>query len=251
MKSSLRILSRTASVGMMALAAVMFSCNKIPSETAQGTLSWNFSQRMLTRATVDLPDTDAFILTVKNSAGDVLYEGAYGDSPESMLVNPGSYTVKAVSRVFEKPEFSAPQFGDEQVVVVQSGTSTKARLNCTQLNSGLRMRLDSEFGATYPNGSVAVSSAEGNLKYSQTENRIGYFKAGNVSVSLDDGTTSKILLTRYLEACEVLTLGISCPAIEPPKPDAGNGIFITVDTSRVWSSYDYEIGSAPWPEPIS
>ena len=71
---------------------------------------------MLTRATVDLPDTDAFILTVKNSAGDVLYEGAYGDSPESMLVNPGSYTVKAVSRVFEKPEFSAPQFGDEQVV---------------------------------------------------------------------------------------------------------------------------------------
>ena len=101
MKSSLRILSRTASVGMMALAAVMFSCNKIPSETAQGTLSWNFSQRMLTRATVDLPDTDAFILTVKNSAGDVLYEGAYGDSPESMLVNPGSYTVKAVSRVFE------------------------------------------------------------------------------------------------------------------------------------------------------
>ena len=238
MKSSLRILSRTASVGMMALAAVMFSCNKIPSETAQGTLSWNFSQRMLTRATVDLPDTDAFILTVKNSAGDVLYEGAYGDSPESMLVNPGSYTVKAVSRVFEKPEFSAPQFGDEQVVVVQSGTSTKARLNCTQLNSGLRMRLDSEFGATYPNGSVTVSSAEGNLKYSQTENRIGYFKAGNVSVSLDDGTTSKILLTRYLEACEVLTLGISCPAIEPPKPDAGNGISITVDTSRVSSSYN-------------
>ena len=194
MKSSLRILSRTASVGMMALAAVMFSCNKIPSETAQGTLSWNFSQRMLTRATVDLPDTDAFILTVKNSAGDVLYEGAYG-------------------------------------------------------NSGLRMRLDSEFGATYPNGSVTVSSAEGNLKYSQTENRIGYFKAGNVSVSLDDGTTSKILLTRYLEACEVLTLGISCPAIEPPKPDAGNGISITVDTSRVWSSYDYEIGSGQGADP--
>ncbi len=249
MKSSLRILSRTASVGMMALAAVMFSCNKIPSETAQGTLSWNFSQRMLTRATVDLPDTDAFILTVKNSAGDVLYEGAYGDSPESMLVNPGSYTVKAVSRVFEKPEFSAPQFGDGQVVVVQSGTSTKARLNCTQLNSGLRMRLDSEFGATYPNGSVTVSSAEGNLKYSQTENRIGYFKAGNVSVSLDDGTTSKILLTRYLEACEVLTLGISCPAIEPPKPDAGNGISITVDTSRVWSGYDYEIGSGQGADP--
>lgn len=249
MKSSIRILSKVTTAGVMALSAVVLSCNKIPPENAQGTLSWNFSQRVFTRSTVDLPDTDAFILTVKNSAGDVLYEGAYGDSPESMLVNPGSYTVKAVSRKFEKPEFSAPQFGDEQVVVVQSGTNTRARLNCTQLNSGLRMKLDSDFDAAYPKGSVMVSSAEGNLKYGRSEKRIGYFKEGNVTVSLDDGSSSKVLLTRYLEACEVLTLGISCPAVEPPKPGAGNGISISVDTNRVWSRYDYEIGSGQGADP--
>lgn len=100
MKTSVRILPKVAATGMMALAVAVISCNKVPSEDARGTLCWNFSSRALTRSTVDLPDTDAFILTVRNSAGDVLYEGAYGNSPESMLVNPGNYTVKAVSRTF-------------------------------------------------------------------------------------------------------------------------------------------------------
>ena len=249
MKSSIRILSKVTAVGVMALSAVVFSCNKVPSDSAQGTLSWNFSQRMSTRAAVDLPDTDAFILTVKNSAGDVLYEGAYGDSPESMMVNPGSYTVKAVSRAFEKPEFSAPQFGDEQVVVVQSGSNTKARLNCTQLNSGLRLRLDADFSTVYPRGSLVVSSADGELRYSRTEKRIGYFKSGNVTVNLDDGTTTKTLMNRFLEACEVLTLGISCPAVEPPTPGVSNGLSISVDTSRVWNNYDYKIGSGQSADP--
>ena len=243
MKNSFRILSKVAAAGMMALTALTLSCNKVPSETAQGTLSWNFSPRVFTRSTVDLPDTDAFVLTVKNSAGEVLYEGAYGDSPESMLVNPGSYTVKVVSMAFLKPEFSAPQFGDEQVVVVQSGANTKARLNCTQLNSGLRLKLDGKFNSTYPEGFVTVSSAEGDLKYGQTERRIGYFRPGNISVALNDGKSSKVLLTRFLEACEVLTLGISCPSAEPPKPGESAGLSITVDTSRVWSSFEYEIGT--------
>ncbi len=196
-----------------------------------------------------MPDTDAFILTVRNSAGDVLYEGAYGDSPESMLVNPGSYTVKAVSGIFLKPEFSAPQFGDEQVVVVQSGANTKVRLNCTQLNSGLRLKLDQTFKSTYPDGSVTVSSTEGELKYSQTENRIGYFKPGNVSVTLNDGISSKMLLTRYLEACEVLTLGMTCPSAEPPKPGESGGFSIRVDTSRIWNSFEYEVGSGQGADP--
>ena len=250
MKNSIRILTKAVAVGMAALTAATISCNKIPSEkTGQGTLSWTFSSRMFTRASVDLPDTDAFILTVKNSAGDVLYEGPYGDSPESMLVNPGNYTVKAVSRLFDKPEFSAPQFGDEQVVVVQSGTTTRARLNCTQLNAGLRLRLGEDFRSTYPQGSVTVSSAEGDLDYGLTENRIGYFKAGNVSVSLNDGTSAKVLLTRFLESCEILTLGITCPSIDPPKPGESAGLSITVDTSRVWNSYDYEIGSGQGADP--
>ena len=250
MKNSIGILTKVAGAAMAALTAVTLSCNKVPSENAaQGTLSWNFSSRMFTRAAVDLPDTDAFILTVKNSAGDVLYEGPYGDSPESMLVNPGSYTVKAVSRLFDKPEFSAPQFGDEQVVVVKSGTSAKARLKCTQFNAGLRLRLGDDFKSAYPLGSVKVSSSDGDLDYGLSEGRIGYFKPGNVSVSLNDGSSSRSLITRFLEACEILTLGVTCPSTEPPVSGEGGGLSITVDTSRVWNNYEFEIGSGQGADP--
>ena len=249
MKNSIRILLRTAVIGAMALAVAAVSCNKIPSENVQGTLSWNFSLRLSTRSALDLPDTDAFVLTVKNSAGETLYEGAYGDSPESMLLNPGSYTVKAVSRKFEKPEFSAPQFGDEQIVVVQSGKEAKARLNCTQLNSGVRLKIDSDFKSVYPNGSIKVTSSDGDLGFGLSEKRIGYFNPGNVSVVMNDGTSSNVLLTRFLDPCEILTLGISCPSSKPSDPEKGGRLAITVDTSRVWNNLSYEIGSGTGGEP--
>lgn len=249
MKISVRSLSMATIVGIAALATATLSCNKVPSQDAQGTLSWNFSSGMLTRAAVDLPDTDAFVLTVKNSAGEVLYEGAYGDSPESILVNPGSYTVKVVSVKFEKPAFSKPQFGDEQVAVVKAGTGTNVRLNCTQLNSGLRLRLGSDFKTAYPGGAVTVSSTDGELKYGPAEDRIGYFKAGNVTVELNDGNATKTLMTRFLEPCEILTLGISCPSFDPPRPGEKTSITISVDTSRVWNDYDFEIGSEQGADP--
>lgn len=249
MDNSVKTLSRLAAAVVIVLTASVLSCNKIPTENAQGTLCWNFSSGVSTRSTVDLPDTDAFILTVRNSAGEVLYEGRYGDSPESMLVNPGTYTVKAVSRRFDKPEFSAPQFGDEQVVVVQSGMNTRACLNCSQLNSGLRLVLGSDFKATYPDGVVTVSSPDGDLKYGQTERRIGYFKPGTVAVKLYDGSSSRVLMNRFLEACEILSLGLSCPSITPPEQGEGSGLSIKLDTNRVWNSYDYEIGSGSGADP--
>lgn len=245
MKNSIRILLRTAVIGFALLALAVASCNKIPSESAQGTLSWNFSSRLSTRSALNLPDTDAFVLTVRNSAGETLYEGAYGSSPESMLVNPGSYTLKVVSRKFEKPEFSAPQFGDEQVIVVQAGKEAVARFRCSQLNSGLRLRIDPDFKEIYPNGSITVSSADGKLDFGQSEERIGYFKPGDVSVIMNDGTTStSLLLTRFLDPCEILTLGISCPSGKPSDPEASGGrMSITVDTSRVWNDIAHVIGS--------
>ncbi len=243
MKNSVRILLRVAAIVFTPLTVAAVSCNKIPSENVQGTLSWNFSSHLSTRSALDLPDTDAFVLTVRNSAGETLYEGEYGKSPESMLVNPGSYTVRAVSRKFEKPEFSAPQFGDEQVVVVQSGKDAKARLNCTQLNSGIRLKIDPDFKSVYPNGSVKVTSSSGELGFSLTEKRIGYFSPGNVSVVMNDGTSSNVLLTRFLDPCEILTLGISCPSSKPSEPGKAGSLSITVDTSRVWNSLSYEIGS--------
>ena len=47
-----------------------------------------------TKSLQNLPDTSDFILTVSNADGDIVYDGPYGDSPESIKVKSGSYTVK-------------------------------------------------------------------------------------------------------------------------------------------------------------
>lgn len=225
------------------IVSATLSCNRIPVEQGQGTLSWIFSDLANTRAMQEIPDTDSFVLNVKNSAGEILYEGTYGDSPESMLVNPGSYTVKVVSRAFDKPEFSAPQYGDEQIVVVASGQETKVRLQCLQLNSGLRLKVDEDFPAVYPDGYLMASSEDGSLRYSPSEQRIGFFKSGLVSVKLCYGSTVLPVLSRYLEACEILTIGLSTPnpGSNPGQPESS--MSIVLDTTRNWTSESLEIGS--------
>lgn len=242
MKTLSHLLHLPAVIAALVLAGLGASCNKFPVEQVQGTLDWHFDPDMSTRALAEIPDTDSFILQVKNSGGEILYDGSYSNSPETMLVNPGTYTLKVVSGKFETPAFNSPQFGDEQVVVVQAGTNTRVVFNCTQINSGLRLRTGSGFAEAYPLGSLYASSKEGDLNYGQSESRIGYFNPGEVSVWLNDGGKQEKLFTRTLSAREILTMEISCPSGGPSTGTTAS-LSITVDTLRYWSSEDYEIGS--------
>ena len=106
MKTLTRLIMRSISAVIISLGALVSSCNKMPSDTGQGSLSWSFSPEITTRA-MDFPDTDAFKLKVVNSAGEILYEGDYGDSPETMLVSAGSFTMTAVFSEFKKLELGA------------------------------------------------------------------------------------------------------------------------------------------------
>lgn len=240
MKTIFRLITHSALASLTSIGLLFQSCDKIPSETGRGSLCWNFSTGVQTRA-LALPDTDSFKLKVTNSSGEILYEGNYGDSPESMLVNPGSYTVRAVSREFSTPEFEAPQFGDEQVVVVKAGATTKAVLECVQLNCGLRLRIDPDLGEMYAGATIAVTSSGGTLSYGTSETRTGYFMPGSLSIIMNEGSSSTTLLSRTLEAREILTLGISCPS--SGGTSQGGALSIKVDTMRVWREDDFEIGS--------
>ena len=243
MKTLTHYFTRSILLGIISLGALASSCNKMPSDTGQGSLSWNFSPGTITRA-MDFPDTDAFYLKVVNSAGETLYDGHYGDSPERMLVNPGSYTITAVSRKFVKPEFDAPQFGDEQVVVVKAGALTRVLLDCSQLNCGLRLRIDPEFEETYPGGYIEVSSGGESLAYRPSEGRTGFFNPGSLSVTLKEKEKSTLLVTKRLEARDILTIGLTCPSLPGQPSDQGGELSIKVDTLRRWAEENIEIGSA-------
>ncbi len=215
------------------------------SSDKDGTLHVSFApgQEILTRSGIEIPDTSDFILTVKDSKGTVMYEGPFGDSPEAMSLKPGSYTVRVVSEEFRKPAFSSPQFGDEQCVVITSEAVTDVRLLCTQINSGIRLRIDSGFLDEYPDGAFLLKSSFGKLMYSYSEKRIAYFTPGNISLILTNKGTDEVLVTKALEAQEILELKIAVAGSrKDDSDDSWEGISLAVDTSRTWLSDQYILG---------
>lgn len=198
-----------------------------------------------TKADADMPDTCDFILTVADSKGQIVYDGLFGNCPESIMVKEGSYSVKAVSCAFGKPAFSSPQYGDEQCVVVPRGGCADVKLVCRQLNAGIRLKIAPEFLDAYPQGALLLSSDDGKLMYSYREKRIAYFNPGRVSLLLSDGGSDMVLMSRTLMPQEILTLGVGVAASEPPASGTSGGISISLDTVRTWINDNYIIGGKP------
>lgn len=196
-----------------------------------------------TRAVAEIPDTNDFLLYVADAKGNVIYDDTYGNAPESMMVKSGSYNVRILSDVFSKPAFSRPLFGDEQCVVVSEGEAAAVKLRCSQMNSGIRLKLSSAFLTSYPAASIVLKSSEGSLMYSYSERRIAYFQPGNISLVLSQGGTDKTLMTRWLEPGEVLSLGVGVSdGSTGSSGTRAKEISVSLDTSRVWTNEEFVIG---------
>lgn len=226
------------------LAAV--SCDALGEGSGgSGILRVSFAegQEELTRTSAEIPDADDFTITLADSKGRSLYSGLYSACPEELEVPSGSYVVSALSADFKKPAFSAPQYGDEQCVVVKDGTAADVKLECNQQNSGIRLKVDPDFLTAYPDGVLFLKSPEGKLMYGYSEKRIAYFLPGQVSLLLSRGSVDEVLMTRTLQAGEVLDLKVDVAASSSSQPDRTSArIKVVVDTSRVWISDAYEIG---------
>lgn len=220
------------------------SCDFLRSESdpaGQGELRIAFYEGVMTRSPVELPDTSDFLLTVTGDDGTVIYDGAYGSAPESMMVDPGSYSVFVRSCEFNKPAFSAPQFGDEQCVLVPSDGVADVKLMCIQLNSGIRLKIDRSFLTGCPDAVLFLKSSQGKLMYGYSEKRIAYFNPGSISLMMSSGGSDKILMTRNLQARTVLEIGVSS-ASGSSSSESGESIRVAVDTARTWLQEDYVIG---------
>ena len=227
---------------LLPLAAALGACDDFGLRSVgQGELRWIIQESGYgTRASAaEIPDTNDFILKVSDAQGKVLYEGAYGNSPESLLVDAGSYTVAVHSIEFTTPGFSRPVYGDEQVVVVQAGAHVTVRLNCVLENAGVRLQVAPDFLTSYPDGVLYLKAGNTRLMYGYSEKRIAYFKPGPVSLILYNQGMDETLLTRTLDARTILTLSISAPN---GGSSASSSISIAVDTAKVWSHDSFVIG---------
>ena len=228
---------------LLPLAAALSACDDFGfrSLSGQGELRWIIeSEGPATRASAEIPDTNDFILRVSSAEGKVLYEGPYGESPESLLVDAGSYTVGIRSIEFTAPGFSRPLYGDEQVVVVKGGAVVTVRLNCTLQNAGVRLQVAPDFLTSYPDGVLYLKSGDTRLMYSYTEKRIAYFQPGPVSLLLYNEGKDETLLSRTLDARTILTLSISAP--HGGGSAMSSSISVAVDTAKVWNTESYVIG---------
>lgn len=200
----------------------------------------------LTRATAvgTIPDVEDFILRICNKDGEIKYEGRYGNSPESLSLPAGSYTVSARSCDFTQPEFDSPQWGDSQVVVVTAGSQVSARLSCIQLNSGLRLVVEDSFKEEFPNAELKLENEDGSLSYAYNEKRIAFFRPGDVAVSLSGSSGIQELFNKELGASQILSVRLSAS-----PGTASDGIRVQLDTTRQWLEDNYHFGSSGGRDP--
>lgn len=229
---------------LTALILFLFAsaCEAIHKEEGEGRLLLRFraASYLQTKAVSILPDTCDFILKVTGPEGNIVYEGKYGDAPERLMVNSGTYTISVRSAEFTKPQFSFPVFGDDQCVLVPPGGTGTAELKCGQMNCGIKLKLSPDFLTSYPKGVLFVKSADGKLMYGYSEKRTAYFNPGEISVLLEQEGVSRLLFTKNLKSREILSMSIAAP----DKGGTGNknAISISLDTSRIWTSGSYVIG---------
>ena len=232
---------------ILLLGLLLAACDVIgPDDVGKGELRVSFAQgyEMQTRTVSEIPDTGDFILTISDSKGTPVYSGRYDDCPEAIKVPSGNYTVKVVSHEFSKPAFASPQFGDEQCVVVPSGGVADVRLVCEQINCGVRLKVSSDFLTAFPEGVLWLKSSQGKLMYGYSEKRSAYFLPGNVSLLLSQGASDEVLMTRTLQARDMLVLKINVAesASSSDKDGPYADVSVAIDTTRNWIIDTYEIG---------
>lgn len=229
----------------LALAAVV-SCDRSGEYgVGEGELRIAFSGGNVRNTDVksEMPDTGDFRLDVTDAKGNSIYSGTYAACPEALSVPSGSYVVKAVSEDFEKPAFSKPQYGDEQCVVVPAGGVADVQLVCSQMNAGIRLLVDSDFLTSFPDGVLFLKSSKGKLMYGYSEKRIAYFHPGQVSLILNNAGKDEVLMTRTMQAQEVLSLKINAAASSSVSDSPAARVSLQVDTVRNWLSDVYTLGS--------
>lgn len=227
------------------MGLLIAACDVVgPDDLGKGELRVSFAKDAVTKNITEIPDTGDFLLTIADSEGGTVYSGKYEACPEVLEVPSGNYTVKVLSHEFRKPAFSSPQFGDEQCVSVPAGGVTEVRLMCEQVNCGIRLKVSPDFLTEYPGGILFLKSSEGKLMYGYSEKRYAYFLPGNISLILSDGGTDEVLMTRNLQARQMLSLKVEVAESSLPdeleSPSAK--VSVAIDTTRNWLDGTYEIG---------
>lgn len=229
------------------ILTVLILCNSCESLTIvdqnKGVLKLALLKSDETKAVVrSIPDSNSFILSVKNSIGTSLYNGRYGDKPAEFSIPAGTYEVEVNSVTFLTPEFDTPLYRDSKTVVIEGGKVTQLSLLCKQANSGLKLKFSQNFLERFSGYSPQVSDSKGKKSYPFNETRFLYFNPGSVKLYLLNNTLTSDtlkLFTKSVTANTMMTINLDVLS------EGSSGVVpgITIDTTSTWEYTDYIYGS--------
>lgn len=186
----------------------------------------------------EIPDTNKFILSIKESDGEEIYYGEYQKRPNEIVLEEGVYEFGVFSREFDGAEFDAPQYG-EIIEATAEGKELNIQFNCKQLNCGIRLIFGEDFKGRFPSSVIVLKDENNTLNYPYTEERIAYFQPGIVEIILKNGDTNRHLLARDLKENQVLGI---CFSVDPTMGESSAEFTIAIDTGRVWINEKFVYG---------
>lgn len=185
-------------------------------------------------------DTNSYILTIKSEEGDELYNGTYGNKPANFIVDAGSYDISVYSRKPSGPMFDTPIWGDSVTVVINADEQVKVNFKCTQVNTGIRMSFTDDFKSRFPGSGVGVLQDEKILDYKYTEERFAFVMPKFFAVTYSNSQKDTILMHKKFDAGQMISMRLNYNT----APASSSNFTITVDTTRVWISDEFNVGAS-------
>ncbi len=201
-----------------------------------------------------VPDSNLFILRIKNSSGTFVYNGLYGQRPEQLKLSAGTYDVSLRSGDFTAPAFDAPCYADSATVVIEGGKVTNISFLCRLSNGAVKLGFTPEFISRFAQYVTELEDSNGSKEYPYNETRYLYLSPGDIFIRLkriaSDGESNpeRFLITRrVLDAREKLTVNLHSSGggggdDQNPADDSEVFTGILIDTSSVWVSEDVVVG---------
>lgn len=197
-----------------------------------------FNEENIVKSNAALNDTNNFYLRVYSTYGAEVYEGKYGDRPKDFSVLPGGYEMSLYSREKSGPKFDLPLFGDTLVAVVEKNKQLAIKFKCRQLSGGVRFTFSREFKNRFPGSGIFIEQNDNRLEYTYTEDRYVHVTDDYFSLGYNSPAGDTVLLSKRVLNGDMTTMNLTYS-----MPAEKNSTFgITVDTTRAWFNYSYNIG---------
>lgn len=206
-------------------------------------LDVNTAEDLVSRA--DGVDVSGFTVAILNAAGDTQGQWIYSELPEIITLPVGDYTVKAYSHQVQKAEWDAPYYEGQTDFKIENNKIVEAQtVVCRFASVKVTVTFaDDLLEHMGPDCKVTVvCNDQGELQYSASETRSGYFEAlpqSNTLVATFEGTIDGVAETIRKDIIDVATgthyqIRYSAKGGNPDIPDeTGNldGSGIQVDAS--------------------